>query len=116
MSEVCALDPASAPKGGGMKPQTQHTQTPWSYGQVFGLNPDPNYWEIRGGRLNEGGFCISGIISEANAAFIVRAVNAHEELTGALSDALFLLRKSGMKGIQDTMGRLSEVLDKAEAA
>lgn len=69
---------------------TPHTPTPWKDGPVFGTEgravfyqdtTKPGKWQRR---LDKAG----GIFSLEDAAFIVRACNAHEELLAALKRAL----------------------------
>lgn len=66
-----------------------HTATPWKDGPVFGTDgralyvtdtSKPGKWQ----RRVDGG---DGVFATQDAAFIVRAVNAHDELVAAL-DAL----------------------------
>lgn len=63
----------------------QHTPTPWNIEKGMSLYPDALPYFV--GRSQDGKmtpFQTAGSRAEANAAFIVRAVNAHEELLTAL--------------------------------
>lgn len=57
--------------------QPHHTPTPWKVNLRF-RNNLPNDYVITNGKW--GSFAIASSDNEADAAFIVRAVNAHEEL------------------------------------
>ncbi len=67
---------------------TKHTPTPWKYHETFTAG-EPQGFVISAGALN---ICqlFTGdnqADEEADAAFIVRACNAHDEMVAALSDA-----------------------------
>jgi len=61
----------------------QHTPTPWT---VAKAEPNPRCWHLHG--ENWRGPYLASVAREANAAFIVRAVNAHEALVQAIEYTL----------------------------
>jgi hypothetical protein len=67
----------------------KHTPLPWRFGDNVGKRPTWEYVEGQDGQA----ICLIGQTSdgEANAAFIVRACNAHEDLVAALSELVELL-------------------------
>lgn len=71
-----------------MKPS--HTPTPWA------LN-EPIKTEIVSG-YGSTDIGVAQNLREADAAFIVRAVNSHEELVKALKDVLFVLKGQAEHG------------------
>ena len=75
-----------------------HTPTPWRIYKEP-MNPNP--------RLMAEASTLVAVISqgkafaketEANAAYIVKAVNAHEEMVKALKDVLFVLKGQAERG------------------
>ena len=56
----------------------------------FGYDPRPHNWTIRNGSL----ICEMRDSVEDNAAFIVRAVNSHDELLAALKNSLAVLMET----------------------
>ncbi len=69
--------------------RSQHTPTPWhdDLSTVHGPEIDAEYQEKQ---------IVCSVINRADAAFIVRAVNAHEELLETLKEALPYLSKYGV--------------------
>ncbi len=70
-----------------MTNETKHTPTPWVYtAEMYGIN-NMRVYGVTGGIHNQGiancGYDARGE-SKANAGFIVRACNAHDELVAAL--------------------------------
>jgi hypothetical protein len=99
----------------------QHLPTPWSFesgADNSGDDPDNTLGSIMGAApLN---YHIARVWSdigaaEANAAFIVRAVNAHDELVAALRDVLRIARAAsiGITGNQPRLERARVALAKA---
>jgi len=66
----------------------QHTPTPWDL-QTLRVSLVPVMIRVNG-YIKE--------TAEANAAFIVRAVNAHDELVKALRDMLAMVERHGVWG------------------
>lgn len=93
--------------------EVKHTPTPWKASLRF-QNNLPNDYVITDGKW--GGIAIASSDNEANAAFIVRAVNSHEELLTALKIAVFELSvKSGDKNrIKNAVDRAKQAIIKAE--
>jgi len=102
----------------------KHTKTPWrvgnpnKMGSVVADEPVP---EIGGSEDVDyyGGHLIAESIAPRNAAFIVRACNAHELLVEALNEARELLSLSGINS-GDTAdyrnGRASDIVGRIDAA
>ena len=69
-----------------MKPQ--HTPTPWNYDSTWALIMGPKGEEI--GAIHAGstkdGARVRTLEAKANAEFIVRAVNAHDDLVALLKE------------------------------
>jgi hypothetical protein len=91
---------------------TEHTPTPWpkpEYGNDVGPNDEGfwEFWEIDGvGRFD----------IEANAAFIVRACNAHDQLVTALTDCVAVIvgDTSGPQQVQGIVAEARAALAKAQ--
>lgn len=62
-----------------MKPQPTHTPTPWFF-------TEENFEGLNSIREKEHGLRVAQARSEANAAFIVRAVNAHDALVSVIRE------------------------------
>lgn len=70
-------------------PTIGHTPTPWRIYRETGVEPDGNSsLDIAKCYDIESSFSTSEDTAKANAAFIVRAVNAHAALVSALRDLL----------------------------
>ena len=80
-----------------------HTPTPWIRRES---KSDVIWIEDGNGRVVMHNSSVKDPEDQANAAFIVRAVNAHEELLAALHEARYLLIGHG---------RRSDMIDKAMA-
>ncbi len=88
--------------------EAKHTPGPWKAEQVDVLGNDPTRWAV----LSDGGWVVASIengipgesleTEAANAAYIVRACNAHEDLLAALE---------AMVDCQDEAGLLEHDLD-----
>lgn len=97
---------------------TKHTPTPWKYdGFGKGLDKEEYGWFIK---LKKGkekrqisveGF--TGKEADANAAFIVKAVNAHEYMEMALKEARHLIIELGIKN-GATIQKIDTALAKAK--
>lgn len=73
--------------GSNLNAATQRTPGPWVVKQL-----DANHWCI----FDANGMIVAtNMRSEANAAFIVKACNAHDELVAALRDADSVLAREG---------------------
>ncbi len=84
---------------------SKHTPTPWSHwdgSNRFGLYIGVNYIPI--GECGAGSK-ITSEVTKANAAFIVRAVNAHDELVAALEEALEALMFTNARSTAATNAR-----------
>lgn len=96
----------------------KHTPTPWSYGTKISGSENHKGFYIR----SKGGTYIlheihpldeDGKEGQANAAFIVRAVNAHEELLSAAKN--LLAHPYDREGVNfDAKNRLEVAIAKAE--
>jgi hypothetical protein len=71
---------------------TKHTPTPWTYDSVTRQIWDEHRRTIVD---MDYGDQLPGM-DEANAAFIVRACNSHDQLVGALREANDLLKQNGI--------------------
>ncbi len=98
------LQSAGLLKGSSGEPQPRHTPTPW----VLGCSE--NEWgerSIWANKVNgEPKTMVVGPLNQANAAFIVRAVNAHDELVKVLTHIVASAPLTGLplgleKDIQD---------------
>jgi hypothetical protein len=58
----------------------ERTPTPW---QIYS-DADPYHVQIKGIHPGTGGAHVADVLFPANAAFIVKAVNCHDALVGAL--------------------------------
>jgi hypothetical protein len=100
-----------------MKTQTvQHTPTPW---REAGIKPkDEGPLTALVGDINEESVHIGTIRSKEDAAFIVRAVNSHEELLGALKGARMLLvgLPVDCKPMQHAYDLIDEAISRAEGS
>ena len=100
-----------------VSPKGEHTPTPWNVAKARVLQ-GREHWtiETKNGRNTP----VSAILKEEDAAFIVRAVNSHEELLEALIAALpyveTALEDQGYKpGVVDRMTRqIRAAIAKAE--
>lgn len=87
-----ANDDTSVLKGKCICPKSQHTPTPWDYHLGRGKNPrfhiqtTAGYQIVMTPEVSQNG--IEASAQEANAAFIVRAVNSHEAMLSALKRML----------------------------
>jgi hypothetical protein len=92
--------------------QAKHTITPWW--NVTTLANKSKCIEIP----QDGWIEVSGHNKEANAAFIVKAVNSHDDLLGALEYAKSLLESSGLKGetVRDCIKECNKAIAKATNA
>lgn len=99
----------------GLPDTTTHTPTPWNTAGVS--NPDSDQRMSVWGPISEGkqsGEWVAKDIRPANAAFIVRAVNAHEALVEALErtvaahcpdDKMFCSTCSSARALLHTLSR-----------
>ncbi len=77
-----------------------HTPTPWSIGQFDQVSID--------GKGTADSICVKGFSlshspeAKANAAFIVRAVNSHEELVQALVTVVHMLKQESVPSVHQT--------------
>lgn len=78
---------------------TKHTPTPWKH-------------DKRGGQVRSQDDAPIATASYPNAAFIVRAVNAHEELLNEVRS--YLNDCENIFKLQETASRLKKVIAKAE--
>ena len=69
----------------------KHTPTPWQANKSQ-VEANSSLVEIRG---PNDAYSVTRDVSAANATFIIKAVNHHEELTEALSGMMFALRATG---------------------
>lgn len=99
-------------EGFNVTDKPQHTPTPWRIREVkYGTSRTGVIEQMLGGNLYIGEIADNQTgpdVAIANAAFIVRAVNAHEELVRELKRCRLLLA-----GHQD-MDKVDEALAKAE--
>jgi hypothetical protein len=112
---------------------TKHTKTPWHYGPMHGWGDhcitrrpagdyDPS--GVIGDAplaivVEKAGHWENGYPVEANAAFIVRAVNSHEQLVAALKDARELLALNGIDFRDEAdygNGRASDIIERIDSA
>jgi hypothetical protein len=76
---------------GGNKIMSKHTPTPWSFRELRG-DDGLGYIEADGHDIIHAGVRdLDAETNRANAAFIVRAVNAHDKLANAMEDILAFL-------------------------
>lgn len=75
------------------KPAATHTPTPWKYSQNpnpitggFLIDAEKYLTAFGGGKKEQVEIEIGHVLQETDAAFIVRAVNAHEALLAVLKD------------------------------
>jgi hypothetical protein len=66
-----------------MSEKTEHSPLPWSTGQLD--NGRADYIFASGQAIADCEFSSNGMVNEANAAMIVRAVNAHAQIVAALT-------------------------------
>lgn len=105
-----ANDDTSALKGECICPKPTHTPTPWIV--VNGLNMP----EIRANNTSIADIRFNGhneVHGQANAAFIVRAVNSHEALLASLKELVTLIENNPT--VFDTWPRLRAVQAIAKA-
>lgn len=95
-----------------MKTETKHTPTPW----MVGKNGGDIVYRRPNEPMNVGGFVVGETEQDlADAAFIVRAVNAHDDLLGtAIEMRNHLLEISGTNTMGPIWKRLAEAIAKAE--
>lgn len=107
---------AQAHKGSEMETIKEHTETPWVALHDPG-NPVGIQWCVRA----KAGYFIAdcmdnasdaGPVGEANAAFIVKAVNSHDELLKALEAVCDMAEQS----IENITDEEQKVIDIARAA
>jgi hypothetical protein len=60
----------------------KRTPTPW---QIYD-DSDPHHVKIKGIRPDIGGAHTADVLFQSNAAFIVKAVNSHDELKASLAE------------------------------
>jgi hypothetical protein len=107
---------------GGNDVETKHTPIPWHvHGE--GYVPQPGAEKLYSiAWSNDGELVAEGVYGKENAAFIVRACNAHEELEAALNEALEVITAQlvhgevSVEGWQETHDQIVDALSKAEAA
>jgi hypothetical protein len=92
-------------RNANMKPQSTHTPTPWhsDLSTVHGPEIDAEYQEKQ---------IVCSVINKADAAFIVRAVNAHEELIAMSKGLLGYATSHGMS--DDLFLKYQAVIARAE--
>lgn len=96
---------------------TQHTPTPWTNPTDGGIKAPAECTTLRSGRKVPFRVCTmqDGDLEtvRANAAFIVRACNAHDELVALLTDAHRALGGGHIPGLPS---KIRAALEKAGAA
>ena len=95
----------------------QHTSVPWTYDDTWALIKGPKDEEIAALHAAElpGGRRVHRHTAYCNAAFIVRACNAHGELLEALQNTCSIV-DSFLNGPGEDADFMDEVLIKARAA
>lgn len=97
--------------------KTQHTPTPWRKDKSW------TEWTVRGSKneviIDQAGPYDTPILSEPNANFIIRAVNAHEDLVAACQRVLDVLQDGSIDYddqtvIEDMHDTLRNALSKAK--
>jgi hypothetical protein len=91
------------------------TATPWKIATVF-VDNAPNEIHVTTGKWGKPSIAVVGSLEDA--AYIVKAVNAHEALVEALGECITLIRKYGLDydgfmnahGIDDDYGEADEDL------
>jgi len=91
---------------------SEHTPTPWhsDLSTVHGPEIDAEYQEKQ---------IVCSVINRADAAFIVKAVNCHEELLNALKAALYDVKNSmyttSLKTIEKAIANAEQAISRATA-
>lgn len=107
---------------------SKHTPLPWRFAPAGG-NMSKNYAQpfaiAQAGEANLIGGCFGDVrgghdVAEANAAFIVRAVNAHDELVGALREGVEieqgdLVGREWKEAVHAWLSKARAAIAKAEA-
>ena len=92
---------------------SDHTPTPWKLTKVQGTY---FYVEWGGETVVQVDHDSSNAVNEANAEFIVRACNAHDELVAAAREAMDVLCSLDRSPVDDsTIDRLDAAIVKADA-
>ena len=81
----------------GIKMATKHTKTPWVLAEdgyhIYSPNRGRKYNII--GEIGHGGGVQISLIDKANAEFIVRAVNSHDDLLTTIQECLAFIENNG---------------------